>query len=241
MTTPPYQFDDSDDATFQDLLDEHVLGSRNRLAGVKPSTVNFTVDCWATLDLQHFAFHAPGTDEVSRLSYIENGLQPALPDTNVSLVDINEYWSAITSLNSTEDVVNAAIGQCNKTDGFSVPALDFNSNCSAAADFWWHNVFNTTTPRQFTADPSWLPLFRSSLAEPYRNMSDLVVSSIYEKAREDNLTLPNVLPPPLQSALVIAAASCAPSACASLNYGGNADIAGTGVSQACRCLSVPSD
>ena len=236
MTSPqptlPYYFSVSDDAAFQHLLEEHILGSRNMLAGIKPSAINLTANCWATFDLQYFTFNGSTTDEISRLSYIDTGLRPALPYANTSagLVDIYEYWSAIVLLNSTEGVVNAAIGKCNKTDGFFIPTLDFNANCSATADFWWHNVFNTTTPRQSTPDPSWLPLFRSSLMEPYQNMSDLTITAIYGKARVDNLTLSNVLPIPMQSALVTAAASCAFPACKNLGYSGDSDIAGTGVS-----------
>ena len=84
-------------------------------------------------------------------------------------------------------------------------------------------------PRQSTPDQSWLPFFKSSLVEPYRNLSDQTIAAIYEKARVDNLISSNVLPDALQTALVNAAVSCALPSCLNLGYSGDADIAGTGV------------
>ena len=229
--SPPSAFNTSDDSAFASLVDEHVIASKNGLITVQPSTLNLTADCWATLDLQVVTYNETTLEETQRLQYYANALRPALPSniTSASLLDFGQYWDAILELPTTPTVLDGARQRCNATGRFTLPSLDFRTNCSATGQFWWKEVFLTSTLRSRSND-TWLPLFESSLIAPYNAMSNSTVSAIVTTAQATNISLSNVLPAQLQNEFNGAAAACAPSACKALSYYGNSDLAGLGVS-----------
>lgn len=101
------EFNNPDDDAFT-----KILGSHSALSDIKPSTINFSANCWTTRDLAIVSRNDTDFEEWQRLQYIANNLGPSLPQDRApffGLIDINEYWRSLLQLPNALAVLNGAV------------------------------------------------------------------------------------------------------------------------------------
>lgn len=236
------RFGDSDDKYFADLVANGTIAGQNPLVRLKPSSLNLTSNCWATGDILHIMADITDGNEFSHLQALSNDLRSSLPDehANASPLSIFEYLMTLRQLPSFLPVLSTAFQNCNQTGLLHAPVseLDFARDCSVTGRFWQRNVHS----KIWTDVDLRVSLFRSSLPLPFTTMSNqtlelLSLDTIKDKCYSGN----QCFRPPFQSMFSNAAKICAPDACRKLGFGGNADIAGIGVSSAMENCKFNTD
>ncbi|ERF70326.1 hypothetical protein EPUS_09370 [Endocarpon pusillum Z07020] len=223
------RFNRTDDTLFADMVDRLALTATNPLSDVQPSLLNLTSNCWALYDLLQLSQNPDHVDESTRFQTLSNDFGTALPLklATTSLSSTYEYLITIQKLPSFPSVLITNLDYCNSTDQLRAPVreLDFTRNCRETALFWWHFVFGTDS----LGEDAVATLFRNSLPPPFATMSNFTIQKLGLDAiifRGDNDT--ERFRPPFQAMFERAAKACANDACISLDYKGNADIAGIG-------------
>ena len=235
-------FNTTDDDAYTKLVNNHTIAATNPLLKVKPSSLNMSANCWAVYDLNEFVFNRTESEEISRLQMLSNDFRTALPAqyAGTSLIEIYDYLQTIQKLDNFNTVLNRTWIHCYPTIKMGPPIaeVDFKLNCSATGEYWWRTVQTKLAPKLEVV----VPLFKNALPAPYTTMSLKTLTSMSSHALNFSNSLDGrYLNRPLQSMLDDAAKSCAADACEALNFEGNPDIAGTGVSSLAMslyCLSA---
>ena len=226
------RFNSTDDEEFADLANHLVIAGTNPIADLQPSSLNLT-NCWVIHDLLVVREHPEDGDYYSRFRTLSNDFRTLLPidRANVDPFSIYEYYLIVQNLPTFLPVLSSSLSSCNATDGLRTPVsqVDFIQNCSATGDFWSQYVYGSQKPDGESASA----LFQNSLLTPFATMNDRTLVTLGSDALSYHNGLVSMHEPlraPFQDMLVQAAKTCAPSACSALDFPGNADIAGIGVS-----------
>lgn len=235
-------FNDTDDKYFAHLVANGTIAGKNPLIRLNPSVLNLTSNCWATGDILHIMADMTHGDADSHLQALSNDLRLSLPEelAKASPLSIFEYLMTLHQLPSFLPVLSTTFRNCNQTGLLHAPESDvnFTRDCSVTGRFWQRNVYG----ENWTDGDLRVSLFRSSLPPPFTTMSNqtlelLGLDTIKNRCYSGN----ECFRPPFQSMFSNAAKYCAPDACRKLNFSGNADIAGTGVSSAVKPRKVNTD
>lgn len=236
------RFNNSDDEYFANLVASGTIAGKNPLIQFKPSSLNLTSNCWATGDILHIMADVTDGDEDSQLQALSNDLRSSLPDelAKASTLSIFEYLMTLRQLPSFLPVLSNTFQNCNQTGSLHAPESDvnFTQDCSMTGQFWQRNVVG----ENWTDVNLRVSLFRSSLPAPFSTMSNRTLEFLgFDTITNGCSSGKECFRPPFQSMFDQAAEECASDACGMLDYSGNADIAGSGVSSALKSCWVNTD
>ena len=223
-------FNTTDDQSYAELVKQSLIALSNPLALLRPSLLNLTSNCWATGDILQRVLSPGKEDQFSGLQSLSGDLKTSMPSdlVNVSALSVFEYLEVLRLLPSFTSVLNDTFQSCSQSARFGIPMedLDFSRNCLETGRFWQREIYlNKTSSVQTVAS-----LFKNALPPPFPDMTDTIMNSIAITTMNVTTTAINgSLQEPFKTLMTDAAKSCAPAACALLNYSGNADIAGEGV------------
>ena len=230
-------FNASDDAAFTELADDRrLLPLDGPLSLVRPSSLNLTKDCWVALDLRYLAINGSKLEETERIQHAAVDLQILLPSPNSSatLLDYGQYWNALQLLNSTlptlERLRDYCVNIAPKQLNISLLGIQYDADCDLTGDFYARHIFPQYPLLPHPSDA--ISLYRASLPTPYNNLTNTTILTMaVQTINLDNWeNHAGILFPPFDAQMREASIKCADLACQGLDYSGNADIAGAGVS-----------
>lgn len=235
-------FDNTNDDYFADLVANGTIAGKNPLVRLKPSSLNLRSNCWATGDIFHIMANMTDGEEDSHLQALSNDLRSSLPDklATASNLSIFEYLMTLYQLPSFLPVLSNTLQNCNQTGLLHAPESDvnFTQDCSMTGQFLQRNM----SGGNWTDVNLRVSLFRSSLPYPYSTMSNRTLELLsLDTVRNECPSGKECCRPPFQSMFDEAVEDCASDACRKLDYRGNADIAGSGVSSAPSSCCVNTD
>ncbi|KAL9616110.1 MAG: hypothetical protein Q9160_008981 [Pyrenula sp. 1 TL-2023] len=230
------------DLEFHQILANTSTTTNSSIYKCNPSTLNFgncsftqiLTDLWINPDLKPDGDHKMSPEFLNTSLSIE--LLRVLPESyNDTLPkDVLAYWHMSQLIPSFEAYIFAALQPCT-ADPQSDPVVPYNEfnltmkpimdpdlskNCAAATELWNRtSVFRQTTWDDHALRPLLLDLLMPSYPTPSRAW--LKVHNTDDIATGFNIDF--------AAKLAFAARKCSSGACISLQFSGNADIAGIGV------------
>ena len=240
-------FGGSDDVEFERLLTKSSHNRSDPIFTIKPSELNFTADCWATVDFVRQLNDTYNGHQIKSLfktlSVRSESLSPVYGDFNTTLPSgrlppgtygsFYGYLSLLVRLSGFTSTTNALAQYCSKMNvSLPLQGIDFARNCSETLAFW----NDTTCSGRYPGSERVKKLLVSAMSSNGTLLLDsdhwqFAIRSFILRFRKSCAVNDSakLFLPPLAAQYRDAVRSCATEACKNLDFPGNADIAGQGV------------
>lgn len=213
-------FSSSDDDAFRNLTSRGVIASVNSLVNLRPSVLNLTSNCLATLDLSN---RNASSDRIAPDEQVAMGAAflQLVPSnfSSASVFDAIAYLQALGQVSTTPQVISDALDSCRIADRLNLPLAELNlmANCPSTSDYWWRFIAPSEPSKLQDSDTLNLILpALSPAAQTYSNATILTAVAALVNTSA------------IRTAINQAADACTTDSCFALSYQGDSDIGGLG-------------